>query len=372
MKKIVIIGDKNIYIKRLTDYLINESENVLIYIICRNRQEFSEHDFNPKIQFYHFKNNYLFVKILQFLYYMIRIKPDLVYTHYLVRDSIIPSIFKNIFKYKYIIGVTGSDINIYSINIINKLFQFWGLKYCTYILILSNYFENIIVNNYSIKFKNKLRLISWGIEFNYFNKIDNKQSNLLDNNFIIPQNKKIILSYRNVSPLYNQITLIKSIPLILKKNPNVYFIIICGYFQHEYLQQLKDLTNNLNIDNSVKFIEQIVSRDTIKNFLNLSEIMINIPLLDGLPATLLEAMSTRTIPICTNLVNYSSFFHDDINGFLINNYTSFYELSETINKALSYSNAEKEDIIINNHNYIKENQDWDIQKLKLKKLFLGS
>ena len=99
--------------------------------------------------------------------------------------------------------------------------------------------------------------------------------------------------------------------------------------------------------------------------INLAHININIPLKDGLPATLLEIMATRSIPIVSNLENYKPFFKANKNGFFLNELENHNELAELIIKSLNNYDEFSVKFYKVNNNYIKKYQNWEIQSKEL-------
>jgi len=111
MKQLVIFANKSIYIKRLTELLSYEYR---ILLICRDKEGLSEDEFDDSVVFKYLKSNLIIYKIAYVFYSLLFFKADVFYLHYMAKDCIIPGIFRLMFRYRYIIGIVGSDIKILS------------------------------------------------------------------------------------------------------------------------------------------------------------------------------------------------------------------------------------------------------------------
>ncbi len=366
MSKLLIISDRNIYVNRIMNVLAEEHQ---IMILCRNRNGMSEKMFHTSIHFRYFSSDRLLTKTWEFFKCLLFFKPQIVQVNYLVKDAVIPTFFRKIFKYRYLITIWGSDLNIFSQNKVNRLLQEKGLQGSDQILLLSDFFIPKIKSLFPRIFDNKMKILSWGIEYSFFNFYNKPELEYLRKSWGIPNDYKVILSFRNLKPLYNQKTLISAIPEILKKHPQTIFIIICGNFDSDYLLEIKDLIRENNIESHVLLQEGWVDRKTIAELLNISNISVSIPEIDGLPASLLETMCTRSIPLISNLDNYHSFIKDNENAFLLRDLKNPHELSVLILKILNLPISERKNILRNNRDYILKYQNWDKQLIEIKKLY---
>ncbi len=364
-KKLLILGDKSIYIKRLADLVYDEFD---ILLVCRNSSGLDENQFNKNVKFTYLSSDSVFYKLKAMIKIMHLYKPDTLYLHFMVRDSVIPSVLKLFFSFRYIIGIVGSDINVYSGNRINYFCQYLGMKKAdSLLLIIDTFIEKI--KKYSLRFEKKCEVISWGVEYSFFSDYKKKELIFLKEKYKIPVQAKLILSFRSLRPIYNQITLINAIPSIFQQEKDAFFIIVTGTCSKEYKDEICTRINELNVDDRVLIIDEWVSRNLIRQLLNMSFVSVNIPLHDGLPASLLESMCTRSIPVCSNLENYHDFFKDNINGFVLSDNRSAFDLAEAIVKILKLSRMDRKRIISNNRKYIKNNQNWERQKEILKEFF---
>ena len=362
MKKICLISSRNIYMKRICNFL--SENNFEVHLISRYRNGLSKEEFNKNIKFYQLSSNALLTKLKEIRKIIKKINPDIVHTHYLTKDAFIP-ILKLNKRYKYFITIWGSDINIFSMNFLNRIFQNIGLIFCDKIQLLSSYFSKKLDENFNGINKNKINIFSWGIDYNFFHNIEIEKLKSLKIKLNISGSDFIVLSYRNHKKIYNHHTLIKAIPEVVKKYPNVKFVFTRGSFDKEYLKQSLGLVKKLQIENAFIFIDRWLSNEELCALINLAHININIPFQDGLPASLLEIMATKSIPIVSNLENYSSFFKENENGFFLNELENHNKLAKLIIKSINNYDEFYTKFYKVNNNYIEKYQNWVTQSKKL-------
>ncbi len=125
---------------------------------------------------------------------------------------------------------------------------------------------------------------------------------------------KVVISLRNLEPVYNVETLIKSIPLVLKTHPDTKFLIFGRGAEEAYLKQM---ASTLNISNSIKFLNWIPN-DDLPKYIASSDIYVSTSLSDGgLAASTAEAMACELPVIITDFGVNRKWVEDGVNGFII-------------------------------------------------------
>jgi len=149
--------------------------------------------------------------------------------------------------------------------------------------------------------KKKMMYINHGVDIDLFKprELENK-SNLN------------IICTRNLEPVYNIETLIKAIPLVVRKYPQARFILL-GHGQQT--EMLKRLSRKLKIENNVYFKGKIPNNDVV-NYLNESDIYVSTSLSDSSSVSLLEAMSCELSLVISDIDANREWVTDRINGFL--------------------------------------------------------
>lgn len=362
MKRICFISDKNIVMKKICNFLVKKDFE--IHVICRHYGGLDNKHYNQNIVFHQLTSQSIIRKFIQTNRVIKQIQPDIIHLHQIHKDSIIP-IFKFGRKYKYYITIWGSDINLYSKNIINRIYQNIGLIFCDRIQLLSPYFERKIRTTFAGVKSSKFRLLPWGIDYDFFHNYSKKEIDLFKSVNKIEEKDYLILSFRYCKELYNLTTIVEAIPFVVKQYPNSKFVFKGGTSDKKYIRDIKELVKKLNVKDNFIFINKYVSQEELKVMINAAHISINIPVRDGLPASLLEVMATQSIPIVSDLENYHSLIQNNKNGFYLKNLKDHLELAELIINALDNIDDLQHQFATYNNKYIKKYQNWKTQNMKL-------
>ncbi len=118
----------------------------------------------------------------------------------------------------------------------------------------------------------------------------------------------VVLSPRQITPLYNQDTIIKSIPMVLEKVPNAVFVLkdtFCETPERQaYVAKLKDMAETLNVDHAIRWDAEVPLKD-LPAYYNLADVIVSTPSTDGMPVTLFDAMACRKPVIVGDLPSYN-------------------------------------------------------------------
>jgi glycosyltransferase involved in cell wall biosynthesis len=122
-----------------------------------------------------------------------------------------------------------------------------------------------------------------------------------------------ILSNRSLLPIYNVSLLIRAIPIVLKEEPEVKFLIAGDGLERKSLEKE---AKKLNINSSVRFLGR-VPHEEMPNLLSQTDVYVSTSLYDGTSVSLLEAMASGAFPIVTNIPSNREWVTDGENGFLV-------------------------------------------------------
>lgn len=125
-------------------------------------------------------------------------------------------------------------------------------------------------------------------------------------------NSPIIMSTRNLNPIYDVETLIRAIPLVLEEEPEASFFITGEGEQKNYLE---NLAQELGVKDRTKFVGWI-SYDKLPQYLASADVYVSTSLSDGTSQSLLEAMACRLAPVVTDIGANQQWVRDGENGFL--------------------------------------------------------
>ncbi len=158
--------------------------------------------------------------------------------------------------------------------------------------------------------KERICYFPWGVDLEEFNpKIDGTQIR----NEKGWKDNPIVICVRGHKPVYSVDTLIKSIPLILKKEPQTKFII--GN-EGPLTPYLKKLTEKLGVDEYVWFVG-FIPHDRLAAYFNASDIYVSTSLSDSTSVTLLEAMACGLPMVLTDIPANREWVENNINSFIV-------------------------------------------------------
>jgi glycosyltransferase involved in cell wall biosynthesis len=365
MVSICFIGDRNIYMKRICNYLADENYN--IHLVCRHDQGIRADEFDKRITIYTLQSNRLVKKILAINSYLKKSNPDFVHFQYLTKDILLAWFIHR--RYRIIATPWGSDLNIFSNKVLNRLIIHIGLLHCKKIQIISESIKIKLTERFRFINPARLYAISWGIDYERFHEINENKLKYWRERLNITEGDIIILSYRNHKPLYNHQTLIKSLPSLSEQFPTLKCFFTRGNYDPDYLDSSKKLVRQLGLQKNVEFIEEWIPDDLLPALINLAHIVVSIPFSDGLPATILEIMATRAIPVVGNLPEYSSFYKSGENGYILNRLDDSEQLAEILSDCIKKLPEITERFSSRNNKYIWEKQNWNLLKNKMKELY---
>ena len=148
-------------------------------------------------------------------------------------------------------------------------------------------------------------LIPIGVETRLF--LPDLDASELRQKLDIAENAFVILSPRQVTPLYNQETIIQAMPKVLQKLPNAVLLIkdtVCDTDERkQYVAALEKLAQKLNVSHAIRWAEH-VPMEELPLFYNLANVVVSVPSTDGMPVTIFEAMSCQKPLIVGDLPSY--------------------------------------------------------------------
>jgi glycosyltransferase involved in cell wall biosynthesis len=166
---------------------------------------------------------------------------------------------------------------------------------------------------------NTLRRVQFGVELDTFKPgIATSTDNLdLRRSLSLPENARVVLSPRAVTPLYNLDIIMKSIPLVRERVPEAIFIFLDYNTDTDYKRQLDLISKELGLDAFIRWLPPTRSRSEMAKLYRLSEVVVSVPSTDGTPVSVLEAMACGKPAVCTDLPPLREFVTSGENGWLV-------------------------------------------------------
>ena len=214
------------------------------------------------------------------------------------------------------------------------------------VICVSNSIKEYIQKHYNTA-ENKITVIPRGIDLDLFN------SNNISNDFTDSfkkennlENKFIISSVGRVTQLKDYETFIKAISLVKKEIPNVVALIVGGVRsdKQEYLNSLKKLVNELNLEDNIIFTG---SQSKISEIYALSNVVVSSSKKpESFGRAVAESIAMNTPVIATNHGGVKDIIIENENGF-------FFEVGDE--KELANNILKSKDLKFDGYNYISDN-----------------
>ena len=233
-------------------------------------------------------------------------KPDIVHTYYASHYGFIAALVN---YHPLLLSALGSDILLNPRSKILKYMVKFALKKANLITCDgSNLKEALIELGTEPK---KIYRIYWGTDTREFNP--GERSEKLRKEWEIVDSPMIISS-KNLEPVYDIESLVRSIPLVFKKVPEAKFV-IAGKGSQE--AELKQLAKSLGVSDSVRFVGLIPS-DEFPKYLASADVYVCTSLSDGgLAVSTKEAMACELPVIVTDFGDTGKWIENGANGFVI-------------------------------------------------------
>jgi glycosyltransferase involved in cell wall biosynthesis len=176
----------------------------------------------------------------------------------------------------------------------------------------------------------------------------------------------VVLCTRLIGRLYNTEIVLRAISLVLKEAPSTKFIFSEHAGDKVYIQQMKAFARELGIEDSLLFLTEI-PHYRMALFLNLAQAFVSIPDSDGMPQSLLEAMSCGTVPVVSNLPQYDEVIWHEANALVVQQ-KDVSAVAGAILRILK-DNALREKLSRACVDTIMEGMDYEVEMEKMEKLY---
>ena len=128
------------------------------------------------------------------------------------------------------------------------------------ILCVSKYTKNEIIDRVDGIETNHIKFLPNGVDINRFFPAENTTGFL--NRYNIPEHSNIILTLARIIRRKGHDTVIKCLPSLIKKFPNIQYVIAGPHRKKDtYLDELKFLAKELSVENHIVFVDYIPDKD---------------------------------------------------------------------------------------------------------------
>ncbi len=271
-----------------------------------------------------------------------KIKPDLV-IHYTIKPNIYGSLacrLLNIKSFAVVSGLGSSFIRDGFITKIVKYLYSWALKDSKKVIFLNNDDLNIFIEHNIIQKHQALQLPGEGVDVNFYQTCKKEEDKSLT--FLM------VARLLKDKGIYEYIYAIKAI----KTKKNVKFL-LAGVLDEDNATSIKQYELDKWIEDGV--IEYIGTKEDVKDFFKLADVVVLPSYREGMSRILLEACSCEKFIIASNIAGCKELCIDGKNGYLCET-KSTESLKNAIEKTLNLSRTDLinmgkngRDLVVNNY-----------------------
>jgi glycosyltransferase involved in cell wall biosynthesis len=251
-------------------------------------------------------------RAIVFLSYLRMHRPDVVHVHYAYS------------YYGWMAGVLGCSPLVVTIMGGDVLFEEQGtpsaegkwltlnlLKRANYITSKSNYLSEALERLAGLGCK--AERIFWGVPVHHFHRI---QTSGLRAQLGIDENRRVILSARIFQPMYRIHLLVEAMPHVIACHPESLLLLTEYAVDRDYRAQIVERIEDLGLGEHVRLCGS-VSHAEMRDYYSLADVVASVPVSDGMPQTLLEAMACETPNLLVRMQCYEEIVQHEESAYLV-------------------------------------------------------
>ncbi len=314
---------RGIFIKKMALYLQENGYKVSVVTpkIYRNSPYFEEQNGAPVYRFPFFARDKLLIEheripylrmVIYFitgffftLYAILRNHCDLIHVHWAIPTGPIGVIVGALFRKPLIVTVHGSDLRlaVSGSSFLKRIFVKVSHK-ARHIHSVSEIMKREI-EQLGIPGE-KISTWPMGVDEGFLQSGRNRKEKSIGASMTV-------LSDRNLLPIYDVMSLVRAIPLVLREEPQVRFLIAGeGSGREDLEREVQDL----NVYSSAQFLGR-VPHIQMPDLLAQGDIYVSTSLSDGTSVSLLEALAAGLFPVVTDIPSNREWVIDGESGFLV-------------------------------------------------------
>jgi glycosyltransferase involved in cell wall biosynthesis len=264
----------------------------------------------------------------------------LIHAHFVLPTGVIGVIAGILLKKPVIVTAHGTDINILPEKYyLMRLLVKWVLKKSNRIVCVAEHIADRVME-LGITRK-KIVILPMGIDDHWIRQKSSKTKTEIP-----------VISTRNLGAIYNIPLLLRCIPHLAKRKPDV-CVTIAGEGPQKY--DIMKMADDLRLGKHVRFIGRIDNED-MPDYLNQAKVYVSTSFTDGSSVSLLEAMASGAFPVVSDISANREWITDGMNGFLVPLNDEKY-LAEKILEALDNPGLRERAKKVN-HKTVKERALW--------------
>jgi glycosyltransferase involved in cell wall biosynthesis len=214
-----------------------------------------------------------------------------------------------------------------------------------------------------------LSRVQFGVELDIFYPASSisLQSVNLRRRLSLPENSRLVLSPRAIRPIYNLDIILQSIPLVHKRFPEAVFIFADYNINPDYKKLLVAISRELELEAIIRWLPPTNNRAEMAELYRMSEVVVSVPISDGTPVSVLEAMACGKPVICTDLPSLREFITNGENGWLIP-VRQTAPLAETIIRLLDQPDLAR-DLGLKANQVVAEKANYEVEMQRMESIY---
>jgi glycosyltransferase involved in cell wall biosynthesis len=161
--------------------------------------------------------------------------------------------------------------------------------------------------------KENVHVIQWGVDERLFRPAppDARFSAELD-----VAGRPVILSARQMFPMYNQETVVAAFALVRQQIPDAVLLLKHNSGDTDYVRKLQQRIDEAGLRPSVRVVG-LLPYERMADLYRLAQVTVSVPFSDGTPMSLLEAMACGSAPVVSDLPSLGEWIREGWNGHLV-------------------------------------------------------
>lgn len=219
----------------------------------------------------------------------------------------------------YVHYVTHGHFDNFAKKLAIKITKYYCEKKCDELIVPTDKIKDLFINKYNII--KQVNVIPTGIDIDKFKITPSMKKNIqtIKNKYKIKDTDFIIGSVGRIAPEKSFDKLLYNIKDMIKVNTNIKVLLVGG---GPDLDNLKELTKKLNLENYVIFTDK-VNYDLVPTYFNIFNVVVSFSKTETQGLTIIEGLAASKPTLCIEDDSFRAMIEPKYNGYLFKNDTEF-------------------------------------------------
>ncbi len=219
----------------------------------------------------------------------------------------------------YVHYVTHGHFDNFAKKLTIKITKYYCEKRCDELIVPTDKIKDLFINKYNII--KQVNVIPTGIDIDKFKITPSMKKNIqtIKNKYKIKDTDFIIGSVGRIAPEKSFDKLLYNIKDMIKVNTNIKVLLVGG---GPDLDNLKELTKKLNLENYVIFTDKI-HYDLVPTYFNIFNVVVSFSKTETQGLTIIEGLAASKPTLCIEDDSFRAMIEPNYNGYLFKNDTEF-------------------------------------------------